>query len=138
MKLFMAINKVPLILHLVEEILDFKRIIAPFIASDDKSLDGHGSAQQFKFYNHSNRLSMMQYKINCLNSDWLSKEGGIKLWKEDDSRKPLLPKGKLIPLASNCMKNLDDIVKGLGSFINLWDTMGAIEHWQKHEHLNYY
>ena len=61
---------------------------------------------------------MMQYKISCTSSDWLSKEGGIKLWKEDDFGKPLLPGGEPLPLVPNCMKNLDDIVKDLGSFIN--------------------
>ena len=84
----------------------------------------------------------MQYKIDCIDSDWLPKEGGIKLWKEDDFGKPLLPGGEPLPLAPNCMKNLDDIVKGLGSFINLWDTMGASDsvrqYQQKHEYLSYY
>ena len=40
------------------------------------------------------------------------------------------------------MKNLDDIVKGLGNFINLWDTIGASnsigQYWQKHEDHSYY
>ena len=40
------------------------------------------------------------------------------------------------------MKNLNDIVKGLGSFINLWDTMGASDstrqYQQKHEYFSYY
>ena len=79
MKLFMDVDKIPVIPHLVEEVPDFKEFIAPFIASDDESLEGHGSAQQFKFYKHSSRWPMMQYKISCTDSDWLPKEGGIRL-----------------------------------------------------------
>ena len=118
MKSFMDVDKVPVIPHLVEKVPDFKRFIALVIASDDESLEGHGSAQQFKFYKHSSGWPMMQYKISCTDSDWLPKEDGIKLWKEDDFGKPLLPGGEPLPLARNYMKNLDDIVKGLGSFIN--------------------
>ena len=44
MKSFMDVDKVPIILHLVEEFPDFKGFIAPFIASDDESLEGHRSA----------------------------------------------------------------------------------------------
>ena len=142
MKLFMDVDKIPVIPHLVEEVPDFKGFIAPFIASDDKTLEGHRSAQQFKFYKHSSRWPMMQYKISCTDSDWLPKEGGIKLWREDDFGKPLLPGGEPLLLAPNCMKNLDDIVKDLGSFINLWDIMDAShstgQYRQKHEYLSYY
>ena len=139
----MGVDKVQVIRHLVEEVSDFKGFIAPFIASHDKSLKGHRSAQRFKFYKHSNRWPMMQYKISYINSYWLPKEvGGIKLWKEDDSRKPLLPRGEPLLLASKYMKNLDDIVKDLESFINLWDIIGALhstrQYWQNHEHLSYY
>ena len=66
MKSFMDVDKVPVIPHLVEEVPDFKGSIAPFIASDDESLEGHGSVQQFKFYKHSSGwLPKMQYKIDC-------------------------------------------------------------------------
>ena len=83
MKSFMDVDKVPVIPHLVEEVPDFKGFIAPFIASDDRSLENYGSVQEFKFYKHSNGWHMMQYKISCSDNDWLPKEGGIKLWKED-------------------------------------------------------
>ena len=59
MKSFMDVDKVPIIPHLLEEVPDFKGFIAPFIASDDKSLEGHGSVQQFKFYKHSSGWPMM-------------------------------------------------------------------------------
>ena len=102
MKSFMDIDKVLVILHLVEKVLDFKGFIAPFIASHDESLEGHGSPQQFKFYKHCSGWPMMQYKISCTDSDWLPKEGGIKLWKDDDFGKPLLPevnRFRLLPTA---------------------------------------
>ena len=59
MKLFMDIEKVPIIFHLVEEVLDFKGFIVPFIVLNDKCLESHGSMQQFKFYKHSSGWSMM-------------------------------------------------------------------------------
>ena len=45
MKLFMDVDKVPIIPHLIEEVSDFKGFIAPFIASDDEILEGHENAQ---------------------------------------------------------------------------------------------
>ena len=54
-------------------------------------------------------------------------KGGIKLWKEHEFEKPLLRGRELLSLAPDCMKNLDDIVKELGSFINLWDTMDTLD-----------
>ena len=59
MKSFMDVDKIPVISHLVEEVSDFKGFVAPFIASDDESLEDHGSAQQFKFCKHSSGWPMM-------------------------------------------------------------------------------
>ena len=60
----------------------------------------------------------------CSDSEWLpSTNGGIKLWKEDaNTGKPLLPVGEMKPLAPIPMKNRDDIVKGIGRFIKMWET----------------
>ena len=88
MKSFINIDKVPIIPHFVEEVLNLKGFIAPFIASNNKSLEGHGNTQQLKFYKQSSGWSMMQYKISCIDSNWLLKEVGIKLWKKDNFGKP--------------------------------------------------
>ena len=69
MKLFIDVDKVPVIPHLVEEVLDFKGFIALFIALDNESLEDHGKAQQFKFYKHSGGWPMMQYKISCTHNN---------------------------------------------------------------------
>ena len=85
---------------------------------------------------------MLQYKISYTDSDWLPKDGGIKLWKEDKFRKPLLPYGESKPLSPHIMKNLAEIVMDLGSFIKLWDTMGledpTARYCQKHKNLSHY
>ena len=45
------------------------------------------------------------------------------MWKEDaNTGKPLLPTGEMKPLAPIPMKNRDDIVKGIGGFIKMWET----------------
>jgi hypothetical protein len=55
---------------------------------------------------------MMKYRILCSDSDWLPNEGGgIKLWREDDEGRAVLPCG------GPSMRYLDEIVKGISIFI---------------------
>ena len=45
MKLFMDVDKVPIIPYLMEEVPNFKGFIASVVALDDKSLEDHENAQ---------------------------------------------------------------------------------------------
>ena len=47
-------------------------------------------------------------------------EDGIKLWKEDDFGKPILPNGEPKPVRLSPMKGEEDIKKGLTGFIDNW------------------
>jgi hypothetical protein len=61
---------------------------------------------------------MMKYRILCSDSDWLPNEGGgIKLWREDDEGRAVLPCGGPPALRAQSMRYLDEIVKGISIFI---------------------
>jgi hypothetical protein len=61
----------------------------------------------------------------CTDESWKPKVG-IKLWKVVDG-KQTLPLGNPCHVTPIPMKNLDDIIKGLSSFINLWESMANID-----------
>jgi hypothetical protein len=95
MKSFLDSELVPVILHLIKEVLDFKSFIDSCICKKGDALEGHNTTQQFKFYMNVNGWSLMQYKLYCTDPEWLSKEdGGIRFWKEDSDGKPILPTGE--------------------------------------------
>jgi hypothetical protein len=95
MKSFMEVESIPTIPHLIEEVPDFKGLIAGCIAQGDEALEGHTKAQQFKFYVDSTGCLVMKYRILCTDPDWLPKEGGgIKLWREDEEGRALWPRGE--------------------------------------------
>ena len=81
MKFFMKNEMVPTILHLIQEVLDFKNFFGDRMLDGDGTLMGHTKGQQFKFYVDSTRCNVMKYKIFCHNNDQLSKEDwcGIKV-----------------------------------------------------------
>jgi hypothetical protein len=85
----------------------------------------------------------MQYKRYCIDAEWLSKEGGgIRLWREDNEGKPILPTGEPNALAPQQMRNHSEIAKGIGGFINLWEILSTKditgEYQRSHEHLIQY
>ena len=55
---------------------------------------------------------------------------------------PKVPSGSPIPLVPYRMKNFDEVAKGLGGFVNLWDTMANEdifgEFKRQNEPLSYY
>ena len=69
MKSFVDVESLPTILHLIEEVLDFKGFIAKFITKNDEALDGHTKAQKFMFFVDSNGCSMMKYRIHYSDND---------------------------------------------------------------------
>jgi hypothetical protein len=143
MKSFMDGESIPVVPHLIQEVPDFKGFIDPCICKKGEALEGHTTAQAFKFYRNPNGWPLMQYKRYCTDAEWLPKEGGgIRLWREDNEGKPILPSGEPNALAPQQMRNHSEITKGIGGFINLWETVSAEditgEYRRTHEHLIQY
>ena len=53
MKSFMDTESRPVILHLIEEVLDFKKFVEGYLCTWRNALAEHTNAQQFKFYQNS-------------------------------------------------------------------------------------
>jgi hypothetical protein len=82
----------------------------------------------------------MQYKHYSIDAEWLPKKGGgIRLWKEDNEGKPILPTGESNAFTPQQMQNHSGIVKGIGGFINIWESLfvedSTKEYRRSHEHL---
>jgi len=122
MKLYMDLDKIPVIPHMIEEVPDFKSFIKHFIRRGKQGLLGHSKGRQFRFYVADNGWPLMQYKMSCTSLEWLPAEG-IRLWKENDNGGPSLPGGT--PEASKPvkMKNQIEVVKGLDGFISYWEGL---------------
>jgi hypothetical protein len=140
MKSFMDGESIPVVPHLIQEVPGFKGFIDPCICKKGEALEGHTTAQAFKFYRNPNGWPLMQYKRYCTDAEWLPKEGGgIRLWREDDEGKPILSTGEPNALAPQQMRNHFEITKGIGGFISLWETVSAKditgEYRRTHEHL---
>jgi hypothetical protein len=143
MKSFMEVESIPTIPHLIEEVPDFKGLIARCIAQGDEALEGHTKAQQFKFYVDSNGCLVMKYRILCTDPDWLPKEGGgIKLWQEDEEGRALWPRGEPTSLSPQPMRNLEEILRGISRFMKYWEKLSdedsTGEYRRHYEHLWYY
>jgi hypothetical protein len=50
-------------------------------------------------------------------------DGGIKPWKIDGNGKKTLPQGDLLAAQLIPMRNEDEILKGLSSFIEYWESL---------------
>ena len=82
MKSYMNMEKVLVIPHMIEELLDWKTYISEHILSGKDKLIGHTKAQQFKFYVRDNDWHVMQYKMLSTHEEWLPKDG-ILMWKSN-------------------------------------------------------
>ena len=113
MKSFMDVEAIPTIPHHIEEVLDFKKFIEGGIVVGENALLGHTKAQQFKFYVDVSGCPMMKYKLFCTDDDWLPRDGGIKLWKDDLQGRAMWPHGFPIVVQPSSMRNIDEIKRGL-------------------------
>lgn len=117
----------PMIPHLIEEVPDFKKFIAPYIASKGKKkLQGHSKGAQFRFFMHENEWPLMQYKLACTDKKWKPIHApGIKLWKEDNEGKPILPPDGSEPSAvkPHKLKYSDDLLKGIEGFLAYYNKL---------------
>ena len=59
MKSFINIESRPVILHLIEKVLDFKKFVEGYLCTTRDALVGHTNAQQFKFYRNANGWPLM-------------------------------------------------------------------------------
>ena len=124
MKSFMDTESRLVIPHLIEEVPDFKKFVEGYLCTRRDALIGHTNAQQFKFYKHANGWPMMQYKLLCMDNEWLPKEdGGIRLWNETNIGTPRVPNGDPMALKPEKMRGHDEVCKGLRGFLNLWNGM---------------
>lgn len=122
MKSYMDLDKDgPMIPHLIEEVPDFKKFIAPYIASGrHQKLKGHSKGSQFIFFLHENGWPLMQYKLACTDKEWKPTHiPGIKLWKEDNEGMPILPPDDAEPSAvkPRKLKHGAELLKGIDGFI---------------------
>ena len=142
MKSFMDVEAVLTIPHLIEEVPDFKKFIEDGIAVGENALLGHTKAQQFKFYVDASGCPVMKYKLLCTDDDWLPREGGIKLWKDDLQGRAMWPRGFPIAVQPSSMRNIDEIKRGLQGFINHWEQLShedcTGEYRRRYEPLSYY
>ena len=76
MKLFTDAEKQLVILHLIEEVPNFKAFVDGFLCTGTDALEGHTNVQQFKFYKDGNGCPMMQYKLFYIDSKWFPRENG--------------------------------------------------------------
>ena len=67
MKSFMDFEKMPVILHLIEEVLDFKGFVKGYLGVRKGALEGHTNGQQFRFYKGShgafNAIQIFLYRL---------------------------------------------------------------------------
>ena len=141
MKSFMDIETVPTIPHFIEEVLNFKKFIENGIADGENTILEYSKAQQFKFYVNAMGCPVMKYKLLCTDDDWLLRDSGIKLWKEDSQGQALWPRGYPNAVEPSSMRNLEDIKRGLQGFINHWDKLSEEdstgEYHRRYEPLSY-
>jgi hypothetical protein len=123
MKSFMLVDPKShkIIPSLIEEVPDFKDFINPFIARGRDKFIGHTRGQQFKFSMQDGE-PIMQYKILCTDSLW-KPDTSIKLWRIDANGKQMLLEGDPLVVQPIAMRNQDDIIKGLTSFIKHWECL---------------
>lgn len=142
MKSFMKIESIPTIPHLIQEVPDFKKFIAPWILDGNESLMGHTKVHQFKFYVDPQGCPVLKYKVYCHDDEWLPKgeSNGIKLWKEDAEGRSLWPRGEPDAAKPHTMRHLPEVVKGLSGFIEHWErkSRDSVESRRLHEPLSYY
>lgn len=86
---------------------------------------------------------MMQYKLHCMDKDWLPREnGGIQLWNETLDDRLKMPLREPNSICLQRLWNFDEVTKGLFEFVSLWDSMPNKdlfgEFRKKNEHIMYY
>jgi hypothetical protein len=121
MKSYMDLDEDPVIPDLIEEVLDFKEFVKPYISDD--TLIGHTKGRQFLFYRGENGNPLMQYKLRCTDDKWLPKEG-IQSWKVDLEGLVRIPTGVPKVVMTRPMKGHNDIVRGLSGYIKYWTVEG--------------
>ena len=65
MKLYIDLDNVPVIPHIIEEIPNFKAFIKPYMFKGGDHLVGHTKRQQFHFYTRDDGVPAMQFKLLC-------------------------------------------------------------------------
>ena len=99
MKSFMNCEMHPIILHLIEEVPDFKTFVDGYLGTGGIFLEGHSFSQQLKFFMNFDGWLIMEYKDLCTNPECLRPHGkGICLWNEIEDEHPIIPNSNPPPL----------------------------------------
>ena len=143
MKSFMDVESIPTILHLIEEVLDFKSFIEGVILDKKEVLVGNTKSQQVKFYLDGTGCPRMKYKLFCADVEWLREGGaGIKIWKEDAQGHSLWPRGESLLVPQRTMRGVEDIERGISGFVKYWEDLCNVdvtrEYRRRYEHLVQY
>ena len=67
MKSYKDLDNVPIVPHMIEEVLDLKAFIEMYLRSGAHGLIGHTKAQ---FYMRDDGVPAMEYKLLCTTRDW--------------------------------------------------------------------
>ena len=99
MKAFMQSQELSFMPEFVQEIADFKSYIKGYQCDGATRLIGLGDMHLFKFYVDSDGWPVMRWKKSAVDTEWQPQnKPAIRLWKEDDNGRPLLPSGPLDPV----------------------------------------
>jgi len=124
MKSFMDCEMHPIILHLIEEVPDFKAFVDGYLDTCGDFLGGHSKSQQFKFSMDYTKWLLMEYKNMCIDKNWLLEyKKGIRFWSQIEDRCSMVLNEDLLPLVPHQMKSHKEVKKGLMGFIAQWNQM---------------
>ena len=70
MKLYMDLDNVPVIPHLIEKIPNFKAFIKPYMLKGVHRLVGHTKEKQFRFYMKDDDIPAMYFKLLYTSPNW--------------------------------------------------------------------
>lgn len=110
MKSYMDPDEDPIIHGLIEEVLDFKEFVKPYIS--DWTYEG----ERISSYRGKNGNPLMQYKLQCMEEKWLLEEG-VQLWKVNLVGLAWIPSRIPEMVLPHSMKEHNNIVKGLNGNI---------------------
>ena len=93
LKSYIDLNNMPMILHMIEEISNFKAFIKLYMLKGGDRLVDQTKTQQFLFYMKNDGVPGMHFKLLCITLNWAPEEG-ILLWRQDKEGIYLLTDGK--------------------------------------------
>jgi hypothetical protein len=143
MKSFMDVESLPVIPHLIKEVLDFKDFIDSCICK--KRTSWKDILQRNCLYSPGTEM----VGLSCSTSITAQMQSGCQkkveefgFGKRTMMASQILVTGEPNALLPQQMQNHPEIVKGIEGFINFWELLSSEdntrEYWRSHEHLIHY